>query len=172
MIKNYFQIAIRNILRHKGYSFINIAGLAAGIACCMLIMLYVQDELSYDRYNEKIDQLYRLERKGVFQGKEFQVAAIAHPTGPAFKNDLPEILESVRIWPTSLSVKTLDNRYFNERIFFADQSILAAFTFPLLNGSPETALKEPQSIVLTEEMSKKYFNTERCCRQSSIDSMG
>lgn len=159
MIKNYFQIAIRNILRHKGYSFINIAGLAAGIACCMLIMLYVQDELSYDRFNENIDRLYRLERKGVFQGKEFHVAATAHPTGPAFKNELPEILESVRIWPQELSVKTLDNRYFNERILFADPAIFTAFTFPLSEGSPEIALKEPQAIVLTEEMSKKYFNT-------------
>lgn len=158
MLKNYLQIAFRNIYRHKGYSFINIAGLAVGIACCMLIMLYVRDELSYDRYNENIDCLYRLERKGVFQDKEFHVAATAHPTGPAFKNDLPEILQSVRIWPTTLSVKTLDNRYFNERILFTDPAIFATFTFPLLKGSPETALKEPQSIVLTEEMSKKYFN--------------
>jgi len=71
MLKNYLQIAFRNIQRHKGYSFINIAGLAVGMACCMLIMLYVRDELSYDRYNEKIDQIYRLERKGVFQGRAY-----------------------------------------------------------------------------------------------------
>ncbi|MCU0286683.1 MAG: ABC transporter permease, partial [Acidobacteria bacterium] len=159
MIKNYFQIAFRNIIRHKGYTFINIAGLAAGIACCMLIMLYVHDELSYDRYNEKIDQLYRLERKGVFQGKEFRVAATAHPTAPALKNELPEIQEAARIWPQQLTVKTLDNQYFKERILFTDPGIFTIFTFPLTAGEPETALKETQSIVLTEEMSKKYFNT-------------
>ena len=159
MIKNYFQIAFRNLLRHKGYSFINIAGLAAGITCCILIMLYVKDELSYDRFNEKIDQIYRLERKGVIQGQEFWVAATAHPTGPSFKNELPEILETVRIWPQIFSLKTLDNQYFEERILFTDPAIFSVFTFPLLNGSLETALKEPQSMVLTEEMCKKYFNT-------------
>lgn len=160
MIKNYLQIAFRNMLRHKGYSFINIAGLAAGIACCILIMLYVRDELSYDRFNEKIDRIYRLERKGVIQGQEFHVAVTAHPTGPAFKNELPEILETVRIWPQTLGLKTLDNHYFDERILFTDPSIFTVFTLPLLHGSPENALKEPQSMVLTEEMCKKYFNTE------------
>jgi putative ABC transport system permease protein len=164
MFKNFLKIALRNIFRHKGYSFINITGLAAGIACCMLIMLYVQDELSYDKYHEKIDQLYRLERKGEFQNQVFHIPVTAHPTGPAFEKDLPEILHAVRIWPTELTVKSRDNHYFEEKIFFTDTAIFNAFTFPLVKGSPGTALKEPNSIVLTERMSNKYFN--------SIDSIG
>jgi putative ABC transport system permease protein len=164
MLKNYLKIAFRNIIRQKGYSFINIAGLAAGIACCMLIMLYVQDELSYDRYHEKIDQIYRLERKGVFQGQEYHIPVTAHPTAPAFEKDLPGILHAVRLWPVQLTLKNQDNHYFEEKIFFADAALFNTFTFPLLEGSPDTALKEPYSIVLTEPMSKKYFN--------SIDSTG
>jgi putative ABC transport system permease protein len=164
MLKNYLKIAFRNILRHKGFSFINITGLAAGIACCMLIMLYVQDELSYDRYHEKIDRLYRLERTGVLQDQVYHVPVTAHPTGPAFENDLPEILQAVRLWPTQLTVKNWNNHYFEEKIFFTDAAIFNTFTFPLLKGSPGSALKEPNSIVLTERMSKKYFN--------DIDSIG
>jgi putative ABC transport system permease protein len=112
MFKNYIKIAFRNILRHKGFSFINITGLAAGIACCMLIMLYVQDELSYDRYHEKIDRLYRLERTGVFQDQAYHAPVTAHPTGPAFESDLPEILQAVRLWPTEPTVKNWNNHYF------------------------------------------------------------
>ena len=159
MLKNYLKIAFRNIIRQKGYSFINIAGLAAGIACCMLIMLYVQDELSYDRYHEKIDQIYRLERKGVFQNQQYHIPVTAHPTAPAFEKDLPGVLQAVRLWPRQLTVKNRDNHYFEEKIFFADAALFNTFTFPLLKGSPATALKEPYSIVLTEPMSKKYFNS-------------
>jgi putative ABC transport system permease protein len=162
MLKNYLKIAFRNIFRHKGYSFINITGLAAGIACCMLIMLYVQDELNYDKYHEKIDRLYRLERAGVFQDQVYRVPVTAHPTGPAFENDIPEILHAVRIWPTELTVKSRDNHYFEEKIFFADAAVFDTFTFPLVKGSPGTALREPNSIVLTERMSKKYFNSIDC----------
>jgi putative ABC transport system permease protein len=83
----------------------------------------------------------------------------AHPTAPAFKNDLPEIRQAVRIWPTELTVKNWDNHYFEEKIFFADAAIFNTFTFPLLKGSPDTALKAPNTIVITEKMSQKYFNS-------------
>ena len=159
MLKNYLKIAFRNMLRHKGYSFINIAGLAIGIACCILIMLYVEDELSYDKYHEKYDRVYRLERMGIFQNQPYHSPITAPPMGPALKNDFPEIQYAVRIWPRQHMVRNWKNDFFEEKIFFADENIFKVFTFPLIKGSPEAALKEPNSIVLTERMSKKYFNS-------------
>jgi len=122
-------------------------------------MPYVPHELRYAKYHEKIDQIYRLERKGVFQNQQYHIPVTAHPTAPAFEKDLPEILQAVRIWPRQLTVKNWNNHYFEEKILFTDAALFNTFTFPLLKGSPATALKEPNSIVLTERMSKKYFNS-------------
>lgn len=160
MFKNYLKIFFRNIIRYKGYSFINLVGLAAGIACCILIMLYVQDEISYDRFHEKYDRIYRVERKGVFKGQSYHVPVTAHPTGPALKNDFAQILHAVRLFPRQVVITNWNNHRFEEIVFFADDSLFKTFTFPLLNGSADNALKEPNSVVLTERMSEKYLNSK------------
>lgn len=170
MLKNYLKIFFRNIIRYKGYSFINLTGLAAGIACCVLIMFYVQDELSYDRYHEKHDRIYRVERRGVFKGHPFHVPVTAHPTGPALENDFGQIIHAVRLFPRQVVMKNWNNHRFQETAFFADDSLFKTFTFPLLKGTADSALKEPNSVVLSEKMSEKYFNSKNTLGQTlSVD---
>ena len=96
MFKNYLKVALRNILRYKGYSFINIVGMAIGIACCILIFLYVQDELSYDRYHEKSQRTYRVTTRGVVGGNEFDLAISSAPVGATLVRDFPEVVEATR----------------------------------------------------------------------------
>ncbi len=157
MFKNYIKIAIRNLFKHKIYSLINISGLTIGMTCCILILLFVQDELSYDRYHEKAGQIYRVERKGNFQGMDYQTSTTAHPFGPALVRDFPEIEDKVRLWPVELSVRDFNMQFTEERIFFSDASLFEVFSFSLKKGNPKTALTEPNSIVLTEKMAARYF---------------
>ena len=163
MVKNYLKIAVRNLLRHKGYSLINIAGLAIGMACCILILLFVQDELSYDRYHKKAEQIHRLVLEIQAPGKIIDIALSSAPIGPALVNDYPEVSNAVRFC-SSFGQKALisygDTRLYEDRFFFADSTVFDVFTFPLMKGNPKTALKEPNSIVITEEMAEKYFGDE------------
>ncbi len=157
MFKNYLLVALRNLRKHKGYSFINITGLAIGMAACILILLYVQDELSYDKFNEKIDRIYRVERTGNINGQEFQTSYMAHPYGPALKNDFPEVEQAVRLWNPDLMVRDHNLHFIEEKILFMDANVFEVFSFQLSEGAPPNALTEPNSIVLTEEMALKYL---------------
>ncbi len=164
MIKNYLKIALRNLKRHKGFSFINIAGLSIGMACCALILLFIKDELSYDRFHEKADRIHRV----VFSSSDEDTlptnANGSFGVGPALKRDFPEIIETVRIRKMGQGVKVYighkDKKFYEERFFFAEQSIFSVFDFPLIKGNPFTALSEPNTIVLTREMAEKYFGDE------------
>lgn len=160
MLKNYIKIAFRNITRHKIYSFINIVGLAVGMAACILIFLWVQDELSYDRFHENADNIYRVVENQYYSGQEpFPVAVTPAPLAEYLKNEYPEIVNAIRLHRAS-RVLTYEQKMFRERnIIATDPAILEMFTFPLLKGNPETALSEPQSIILTEAMAKKYFGS-------------
>jgi putative ABC transport system permease protein len=162
MFKNYLKIALRNLLRHKGYSFINIAGLAVGITCCLLILLFVQDELSYDRYHEKADRIYRLVVENEAEGRVFQNALSSAPMAPALLRDYPEIESAARLYPVDASVLVShgDKRFYEERFFYADAAVFEVFTFPFIKGDPKTALNEPNAVVLTEEMAQKFFGEE------------
>jgi len=149
MFRNYLTVAVRNLVRHKGYSLINIAGLAIGMACCILILLFVQDELSYDRYHENADRIYRLVDELHLGGKVSHVASASAPMAPALLNDYPEIISAVRVsrgWGNIPLVCYEDKRFYEERFLFADATVFDVFTFPLRKGNPETALKEPLSI--------------------------
>lgn len=159
MLKNYLKIFFRNIVRYKGYSFINLTGLAIGIACCVLIVLFVRDELSYDRFHENADRIFRVERKGVFKGQSHHTGVTAQPTGPALKNDFAQIRHFVRLFTYRAAMKNWNNHRFEETVFFVDHSLFDVFTFPLLKGKAAEALKEPNSVVLSEKMCKKYFNS-------------
>ena len=161
MFKNYLKIALRNIKKHKGYSFINIFGLAGGIACCILIFLWVQDEFSYDRFHENGDNLY-LVGTHLRLGNQTSTSSGTPPAlGPAFKEEYPEIVNSVRFCngPHAL-IFAYGEKRFREYVEAVDGSLLDMFTFPMIQGNPKTALTNPYSLVMTQRMAQKYFNTE------------
>jgi putative ABC transport system permease protein len=159
MFRNYLKIALRNIRKHKGYSFINIAGLAIGVAACLLLFLWVQDELSYDRYHEKADRIYRVISQSEAEGQTKRFAKTSAPVGPALVNDFPEIEKGVRFGRNEFVV-SYQNKRFVEQVYFTDPEVFDVFTFPLVKGNPKNALKQPYSIVISEEMSQKYFGED------------
>jgi len=159
MLKNYFITALRNIIKHKGHAFINISGLSIGIACCLLLFLWIQDELSYDRYHENADHIYRVVQKWEADGKVGLTANTPAPLGPALIDEFAGIRKFVRFANSEFEVINKDRR-FREKIFFADPDIFKVFTLPLIMGNPEYALKDKHSILISESMRKKYFPEE------------
>jgi putative ABC transport system permease protein len=159
MLKNYCKIAMRNIRRHKGYSFINIAGLAIGMACTILILLWIQDELAYDRFHEKGDNIYRIIVENE-QGMQ-SAGTCPIPLGPHSKQAYPEVLDSIRMCNGFQKfLVEFNERVFSEEIGIVDPSFLTTFTFPLLRGDPQTALEDPYSLIMTEKWARKYFGSE------------
>ncbi len=161
MFKNYFLTALRTIIRQKGYSFINIFGLALGLACTLLILLWVQDEISFDRFHENIDQLYRVVEDQYYSGATYHVTVTPYPSGPVWAEKIPEISESVRLqWTGGMLFRFEDKAFYEGGMRAVDSNFFQVFTFPLLEGDPETVLTEPFSMVVTEEMAEKYFGDE------------
>jgi len=161
MFKNYITITLRNIIRHKGYSFINIAGLALGMSCCLLITLWVLDELSFDRFHENAANLYRVEQEQLYSGEPYHVNVTPYPMGPALKTDIPEVADATRYVRTGgMLVRYGEKAFFENAIWGVDPSFLTMFTFPLKFGDKNSALSDPLSIVVTEEMAEKYFGGE------------
>jgi ABC-type antimicrobial peptide transport system permease subunit len=158
MFNNYLKIAFRNIKRHKGYYFINIAGLTIGIVCFILIGLWVKDELSFDRFHQKKDRIFRVLNRNHDGSADFN---ITYALGPALKAEYPEVEESCRVclWFGS-HVKYQDKIYAERNIYLSDPSFFKIFSFPFIRGNPETALSDKYSIVLTEQMAQKYFGDE------------
>jgi len=161
MLKNYLKIALRNIRRHKAYSFINIAGLTIGMTCVVLLLLCVQDELSFDKFHEKIDNIYLVSAHIKKEKDELQVPSVPG-VGPLLEELFPEVEESVRFLAGLRTfILSYEDRTFSERrVFPADPEVLEMFTFPLIEGDPKTALKDPYSLVLSERVAKKYFGDE------------
>jgi putative ABC transport system permease protein len=163
VIKNYFKIALRNIKRQKGYSFINIAGLAIGMAVCILILMFVRDELSYDTHHEHKDRIYRIERQwfaadGSFRGA---LCSVAPSFVPFLENEFPEMEHIVRMLGTGETLISVgDTNFVEERFYYAEHDIFEVFTIPLIKGDPKTALENPNSLVLSESMALKYFGDE------------
>jgi putative ABC transport system permease protein len=158
MFKNYLKVAWRNIVRHKGYSFINIFGLAVGMAACLLILLFVKDELSYDRYNQKTDRIFRMTAYLRFGGLEGNIGSVPAPLAAALKQEFPEVLETARFrGQGNFIVRHGDLSFTESRLIFADASIFQVFTLPLRRGNPQTALTDPYTIVLSETAARKYF---------------
>jgi len=160
MLKNYLKIALRNIKDQKGYSFINILSLAVGLTCCMLILLYIRYEFSYDRYHEDARYIYRTVREE--KGRPVWFNSSEHPLAAALKEDFPEVVKATRVKRNDeYGAVEYKSKLFNEdRIYYADQDFLEMFTFPLVSGDRETALTEPFSVLLTQEMAEKYFGNE------------
>ena len=165
MYKNYLKIALRNLLNHKGYSFINLGGLALGIACCLLIALWIVHDLSYDRFHKNADRIYRVAEIFREDGKIVEESAsIPFPVGPTLQEVFPN-LKAARFYQTFektplLSRSIGDKSFYEPRLFFTDSTVFDIFSFELVQGNPKTALTAPFSIVLTESSARKYFGQE------------
>jgi len=163
MFRNYFKIAFRNLKKYKGYSFINIAGLAIGIACCLLILLLVRDELSFDRFHEYKNQIYRVivQQPGQFyMGTDF-LAVTPAPLAAALKEEFPEVIQATRIdQSNNVIMSTKNKRFYEDGFLWADDHFFEVFTFPFLRGDQSKALSEPYSVVISERMAHKYFGDE------------
>lgn len=162
MFKNYLKSALRNLLKHKAYSFINIAGLAVGLACCLLISLYVKDELSYDRYHAKADRIFKVVMDSRRPDKESKFALTPAPLAEALARDFPEVETTTRLFTFFGEglVKYGDKRFNQPGIYFGDSTFFAVFSIPLSSGDTKTALVRPNTAVLSETAARKYFGTE------------
>ncbi|TDE14801.1 ABC transporter permease [Dyadobacter psychrotolerans] len=154
MLKNYFKIAWRNIVRQKAYSILNIAGLSIGMACSILILLWVQNELSYDRFHTRAGQLFRL----TCTAGDFKTAVSAAGMSGGLQSELPQITSGVRISKLiPMLFEAGEKKVEEKRVFYADSNFLEVFSFPLLAGNAATALKDPGAILITEEIAEKYY---------------
>lgn len=162
MFKNYFKIAWRNIRNQKLYALINIFGLATGIACCLLILLHVQDELSFDAFHEKADRIYRVvETRSQADQNEFRTTYLMGAVGPAMVSELPEVTEAVRLFRGwRLTIKNAEPGLIMRDYFLADPSFFNLFDFKLTSGDAQSALVEPNSVVLSAPLAKKLFGEE------------
>ena len=159
MLRNYLKIAFRSLARQKLYAGINIFGLATGIACAILIYLFVQDELSFDRFHEKGDRIYRVNyyEKNFTTGIEEISSVLPYPLGPAMVSDLPEVESFVRFSNSVNHYIKIDENIFQEEFKYADSTLFQVFTFPLLYGDSKTALREPGNIAISQSAADKYF---------------
>ena len=162
MLRNYLLIAIRNLRKHKTFGFINITGVAVGLACFLLIALYVRDELSYDRYNSRADRIYRVTR--TFLSSEgtpsLKLAQAAPPFGPLLKQDFPEVEQMVRTLDNNALIRYGEHSFNEEDMYFAEANLFKVFDFTLVSGNPDHALENPFSILFSRPMAEKYFGTE------------
>ena len=157
MLFNYIKIAFRNLLRHKAFSFINIAGLAIGMTCSIFILLWVRDELSYDQFHEHADQIYRL----TADAGEFKAAVSPAGMAAGLKSEMPVIKNITRISKSQSVLFEVGNQKFQEkRMIYADSNFLDIFSFPLIKGDAKTALQNPDAILITEAIARKYFGNE------------
>jgi putative ABC transport system permease protein len=161
MITNYFKIAWRNLLKNKIFSFINVAGLAIGLCCFIMISLYVTDELSYDRFHEKADRIYRVHSDIRFGGTDLKLAVSSDPMGATLKKDYPQVEQYVRLYTSdgSKSIKKGKEYIVEERVVHADSTLFDVFTLPTIAGNTKTALDNPNTVVISETAARKYFGT-------------
>ena len=171
MLLNHLKIAWRTLRKQQGLTFINVFGLAVGLACCVLIMLYVQDELSYDRYNAKADRIYRINTDIKFGGTDARMAVSADPVGPTLKKEYPQVEQFVRLhqrgtWLVKRAGEAMNLR--EDNITFADSTLFDVFTLPLVAGNPNQALAEPNTVVISESAARRHFGNQNPMGQSMV----
>jgi ABC-type antimicrobial peptide transport system permease subunit len=159
MFKNFFLITVRNIARHKVFTLINVTGLAVGIAASLFILLWVQDEFNFEKFNLNGKNIYRVEEDQFYSGARYHVTVTPVPSGPVWKEKIPEIKEQVRInpWLPRVLFRYEDKSFFESAIAAVDSNLLKVFTLPLSMGDPQSALNSPHSIILTQKLATKYF---------------
>jgi predicted permease len=161
MFRNYLVTALRTIFRQKVFSFINIMGLAFGLACALLILLWIQDELSYDKFHENADRLFRVEEDQFYSGEVYHVNVTPYPSGPVWKDEIPEIDDACRHqWPNGMLFRYGDNSFYERGCVAVDSSFFNMFSYSLLQGDPSQVLAQPWSAVITEETAEKYFGAD------------
>ena len=161
MFRNYLITAIRSLFRQKGFSLINILGLAFGLACALLILLWVQDELSFDRFHEHAERLYRVEEDQYYSGEVYHVNVTPYPSGPVWKDEIPEIEDACRYqWPSGMLFTYGEKAFYEGGCVAVDSTFFDLFNYEFLHGNKATALTEPYTTVLTEETAEKYFGDE------------
>jgi len=162
VFQNYLKIALRHLFRNKSYSIINILGLAIGMACCLLILMFVKDELSYDNYHQDGERIHRMGLNRIYPGRERQYAMIPAGYGDIMVNEYPEVEDVCRLasFPGNTTFKNGEDFYEESGRIWADTNFFQFFSIPLLQGNKETVLSKPNSIVLTESMAQKYFGNE------------
>lgn len=171
MIKNYIKIAWRNLLKNKGFTAINIIGLSLGIACFIVIAMFVTDELSYDKFHAKADHIYRIHSDISFGGTDLNMAVSADPMGETLKNDYPEVEEYVRFYGSNgAKLIKKGNEYIKEEnVVHADSTLFNVFTLPSIVGNTQTALNEPNTVVITNTVAKRYFGSAELALGQMLD---
>ena len=160
MFRNYLRIAFRSLRKSKGFTALNIIGLAAGLGVCLLIVLYVTDELSYDRYNVNADRIYRVDEDSYINNTRFNSVNVSKFLGPTLVASYPKIQQMVRFRnPGDLLVRKGNDHILEHRFTFADSTIFKVFTLPMIAGDANTALNNPGSIVIDESAARRYFNS-------------
>lgn len=161
MFRHYLKTALRNLWKRKSFSFINIVGLAIGMAVSFMILLYVWNEVTYDRFHEKAAHIFRLATKLDAQGRHLEVAGVPAPMGPALVDQFPEIIRAVRLREEGTRIVSYQDKLYEEtKIYHADPALFEVFTIPVVRGNPETWLDAPFQMVLTDEMAEKYFGDD------------
>ena len=158
MIKNFFKIAVRNLLKHKTYTLINIAGLAVGLASCIIIILFISYELSYDKFHDNSENIYRVNAKGKVANNEFNLAVVGPPVAKALLNDFPEVTNTVRIQGSqNMLIRTGNKNFVENNFIWADSSFFQFFSYQLILGDANKVLADPHTVVLTKSTALKYF---------------
>ncbi len=160
MIRNYFIVAIRNLVKYKGFSFINIAGLALGIASFILIGIFIYHELSFDNYHKNKENIYRIVEDLKTDNELLFQSTSSPPMGPAFKREFPEVKDFVRFQQYRGLVTNNEQKFYEDNCYMADHSVFDIFSYKMINGNPKTALVEPNTVVLTKSMATKYFGND------------
>ena len=158
MFRNYFTTAWRNLSRNATHAFINIAGLSIGLACAMLIFLYLKDEVSFDKFHHNVNNIYRVVSSVTDNGNEYQNSNTGYLQGVRFQQNVPGIQSFVRVADGQEDIRT-GSEIHSQEVLYVDSSFFSVFTFPLLGGDPKTCLRQPHSIVLSEDAAEKQFGT-------------
>ncbi|MBS1662805.1 MAG: ABC transporter permease [Bacteroidetes bacterium] len=167
MLKNFIRTAVRNLWKYKGFTAINIIGLATGIATCLVIILYVINELGYDKYNTKADHIFRIDEEVRFGDNYYNGAETPALMGPVFAKEFPAIQTATRLIERGgLTIKRDGAKIAERSVVYADSTLFSVFTLPFLDGNPATALVGPNSLVISETIAKKYFNTTKAVGKS------
>lgn len=160
VFKNYFKSALRNLARYKIYSVINLAGFSIGLACCLIIALFVRYELSFDRFHPNADRLFRVVGDSINPYEIFNRARTPNPLGPKLTSEFPEVEMTARLARMSnVLIEAEDRQFYEDRFFLADQSIFELFRFDFLEGAPVSSFPAPNSVVITESTARKYFGS-------------
>lgn len=161
MLKNYFTVAVRTILKHKFFSAINIVGLAIGLTVCLLVGMYVADDLSYDRFHRDVDNIYRVALDGKLGEQEIHSTSSCTPLADALVQEIPGVEAATRIWQWRNTVIRIEEKsYMEQHVMMVDSNFFQFFSFNLIEGDPAKVLMEPNSIVVTQALAKKYFGNE------------